>query len=1022
MPTIGAPLRKWIPLLFCSIPRSAYAQPTNETNPIDPSHARIATPTTAVAPASAAPLTLSIAPSSDTTCPFRTINYITHTLPQLCLKTSWSAPLQPAPTDGLAVDETSPGPPMGIPRAGESRGDAISNADDEGASSGPETLREGPLSPDTVKTDESLLASSEPEVEADSPLDNANFLSFEEWKKQNLVRVGQSPENVGQVRAASSEARNRQRPVDINALDSLGEEAEIQLDFGGFGNPQGEQGTEGVPSSTRASGDATETTLDEDNVAPSAWALNKDAGKTCKERFNYASFDCAATILKTNSKAKSSSAVLVENKDSYMLNECSAQNKFVIVEMCDDILVDTVVLANYEFFSSMFRHVRISVSDRYPVKMERWRTLATFEARNSREMQPFLITEPQIWARYLRIEFLTHYGNEFYCPLSLLRVHGTTMMEQFRREEEQARGDDDFHEPIEAADGDLVKTAAPLADDSLPPPTEPQSIKRDESMDAASMLSPESGGSLPEKYIDVATNGTHTESQSDTSQQPSGESTQTILGRTTAIETGNTSAEKEIPTTSSSSVPSSPSSIGKLDGGVPAAAEKSNLTHMSAHSDQASAASSPQTAPSEGKLSDSTKTSSRSTKTAEPSTRSATNIVSGNSHRIASNSTAHNPQVHSQPRGTSQTQPNSAAPTTQESFFKSIHKRLQQLEANSTLSLQYIEEQSRILRDAFVKVEKRQLFKTEKFLDQLNNTVMQELKSYRNMYEQLWQSTILELEGMKERQRAEMGEVGARLSLVADELVWQKRMAVVQSTLLLLCLGLVLFVRSGSLGSPPDMPIVQQLGNKYSNFFDSPPRSPELAGGRRRRRTFRSMWRSDTSVGLSERSEHMSDGLNAVSDVETDGRRSPVQITDSPLTPKTPGATSNPTHKAESSPVQGNGVPQTEDGYEDTGLPTPTEVITPEFNDQAKRVEVLETQSGPATPRGSRDSRPSWEEVDRAIDLLKAEEQGKGARLGRVVERDRQKRRSPLRRTESYDAPTDDSPEDDDGESLFIPG
>ena len=117
-----------------------------------------------------------------------------------------------------------------------------------------------------------------------------------------------------------------------------------------------------------------------------------------------------------------------------MLSKCSAKNKFVIVELCSDILVDTIVLANYEFFSSIFRHFRISVSDRYPVKMEKWKDLGTFEARNTREVQAFLIENPLIWARYLRIEFLTHYGNEYYCPVSLLRVHGTTMMDEFRHQ------------------------------------------------------------------------------------------------------------------------------------------------------------------------------------------------------------------------------------------------------------------------------------------------------------------------------------------------------------------------------------------------------------------------------------------------------------------------------------------------------------------------------------------------------------------------------------------------------------
>src|SRR5947209_3343158 len=42
-----------------------------------------------------------------------------------------------------------------------------------------------------------------------------------------------------------------------------------------------------------------------------------------------------------------------------------------------------------------------------------------------------------LWVRYLRIDFLTHYGQKIYCPVSLLRVHGTTMMEEYKKEEEE---------------------------------------------------------------------------------------------------------------------------------------------------------------------------------------------------------------------------------------------------------------------------------------------------------------------------------------------------------------------------------------------------------------------------------------------------------------------------------------------------------------------------------------------------------------------------------------------------------
>ncbi|KAJ4338725.1 hypothetical protein N0V95_007968 [Ascochyta clinopodiicola] len=852
--------------------------------------------------------------------------------------------------------------------------------------------------------------STEPdaELETDSPFDNANFLSFDEWKKRNLAQAGQSPENVGQGRAASAEQGSRRRPVNVNALDSLGEEAEIDIDFSGFGDPS-EGSSIGSDVASKVSGaEAAKASGEADKSGSGSWALSKDAGKTCKERFNYASFDCAATVLKTNKKAKGSSAVLSEHKDSYMLNECSVNNKFLIVELCDDILVDTVVLANYEFFSSMFRHFRVSVSDRYPVKLERWRTLATFEARNSRDIQPFLITEPQIWARYLRIEFLTHYGNEYYCPLSLLRVHGTTMMEQFRRDEEEARGGDDDVESIEEEEN-VVKPAdgsGPIPADQVPiMPVEEKLVQPKET------VIPESS---PDAVIDSQLTSSPIVSQpTPSSPTPtSGQAaTSTISDHATGAP-GNNSAVESLSTPLRSSVESKPGSDSDSTALPP------TPSSIAVASDNVKVLSSAQSSTVIGSSTPSgTSTARKESATRSPGSDTASSSIKHSPAKQSGNNTAANPPIQSQTRS-SPTQPNAAAPSTQESFFKSIHKRLQYLEANSTLSLQYIEEQSRILRDAFIKVEKKQLAKTEKFLEYMNTTVIQELKSYRNMYEQLWQSTVIELEGMKERQRSEVGEIGARLSLMADELVWQKRMAVVQSTLLLLCLGLVLFARSGTMGAAADMPIVQQLGTKYSSFFDSPPQRGPETGAERRRRTFKSMWRSDASAGLSDRSGHQSEGRNVLSDVDSDDARSPVQIQYSPPTPNTPGGRSAVDSRSGSSPPDVNGLADVDSDGEPA---TPRKVSDISLEDQAKRIQVLATQSGPATPNGTRDSRPSWEEVDRAIDQLKAEENDQAAPHKEV--RVKGKARSPLRRAQSsYDGADDDNSPIDSGSDLFVSG
>jgi len=942
------------------------------------------------------------------------------------LKTTWSAPAATASPNGVDGDvDGTPGAKLAIPWAGDGAG-----INDQEKSQGPAHSGPSVTSATTVvdsSDSEGVTDSMEsyPEAETDSPLDNANFLSFEEWKKKNLAKVGQSPENVGHGRSPPPDSNTRRRPVNVNALDSFGEDGEIELDFSGFGNKDG--GTDSVsnPSTAVHDSPASEDGEEGENkVAPSSWALSKDAGKTCKERFNYASFDCAATVLKTNPKARSTSSILVENKDSYMLNECSIQNKYLIVELCDDILVDTVVLANFEFFSSIFRHFRVSVSDRYPVKLDRWKVLGTFEGRNTREIQPFLITEPQIWARYLRIEFLTHYGNEFYCPVSLLRVHGTTMMEQFKREEEEARGEDEFV-PIESAEGESIVSASSIiedgkGDDSLEaPPSSEKNTGKTEKKEA------EDNDETSPPQAAVTSNPTVQSKPQEEAQNT--ESIATISEHSTGSISSNTKSR----TSREGVVASKPTDSDAASTGQKVDTVPTESTQDDSMKPASSNAYSTQTAVSSAELSSVNHTStatSVSSQKEKASSKGAKDETANGSTGASTNNT----QAPSQQRASSPTQPNPSSPTTQESFFKSVHKRLQQLEVNSTLSLQYIEEQSRILRDAFVKVEKRQLSKIEAFLVNLNGTVISELKTYRGMYEQLWQSTILELEGMKERNQREIGEIGARLSLVADELVWQKRMAVVQSTLLLLCLGLVLFVRSGNMGSQLDVPIVQQLSSRYNRMFDTPPGSPDFKG---RKRGIKKMWRSDTS-GYSERSGHQSDGINHGSDVETDGIRSPVQMVFSPPTPTTAGTMSEAGHgysPGEPSPESSTG--RDEEEGKDGVIGRRGEMM--ELDEQAERVKFLTTHSGPATPRGSRDSRPSWE-VDAAGEGLPLPEEPQSSpppeqqspeQSSPEMKREKRKtkRRSPLRRMESYGAGEGESPADSPGDDsgadgLFVGG
>ncbi|ORX64777.1 hypothetical protein BCR32DRAFT_212401, partial [Anaeromyces robustus] len=157
----------------------------------------------------------------------------------------------------------------------------------------------------------------------------------------------------------------------------------------------------------------------------------KDLKLTGKEHFNFASLDCAATVLKSNPELKTPNAILNESKDFYSNNICQAKEKFVIIELCEDILIDRIILGNFEYFSSMYKDIKVSISTRYPPKDGHWKSLAYLRATNSRDIQVFKIKNPISYVKYVRFDFLNYYGYEYYCPLSLIRVHGRTMMDEY---------------------------------------------------------------------------------------------------------------------------------------------------------------------------------------------------------------------------------------------------------------------------------------------------------------------------------------------------------------------------------------------------------------------------------------------------------------------------------------------------------------------------------------------------------------------------------------------------------------
>jgi hypothetical protein len=151
-----------------------------------------------------------------------------------------------------------------------------------------------------------------------------------------------------------------------------------------------------------------------------AAAENNDTGATPAHRlepsgaeYNYAAASKGAKVLEHNKEAKGASNVLGGDKDKYLRNPCSAEDKFVVVELAEETLVDTLALANLEHYSSNFKEFEVHGSTSYPPTTGAWDPLGRFTAEN---------------VKHLRL--VSHYGSGFYSTLSYLEVYGVDAVER----------------------------------------------------------------------------------------------------------------------------------------------------------------------------------------------------------------------------------------------------------------------------------------------------------------------------------------------------------------------------------------------------------------------------------------------------------------------------------------------------------------------------------------------------------------------------------------------------------------
>ncbi|GAA6012700.1 hypothetical protein JCM10207_005330 [Rhodosporidiobolus poonsookiae] len=562
-----------------------------------------------------------------------------------------------------------------------------------------------------------------------------------------------------------------------------------------------------------------------------------------KDRSNYAAFECAAMVHRSSRKSKGASSILVEKKDRYMLTPCSAKPKFVDVELCDEIRIDTLVLANFEFFSSTFKHFKASCSVDYPGKADDWHDLGTYRARNVRGIQVFRPTRNRQFCRYLRLEFLSHFGSEYYCPVSLLRVYGYTQLDAYREDErrdEERRKAKEIEDALAAAElieeehyeherrledalkvevanlqrvdlnerpseGVVTQDVSTAADAATPSPStsgNAVSTPTASETDIASPPSSTSAGSVPSSTAQPPSSA----SREPASRQQSNSSPSNTASASPDTYQASSSSLQDTPSPSSSPPTSSPSpsssSTATSSVASPPAAQNTSVASTVTSSSALSANFSSSPVPT-GAVGNSTiPAKSSATTSVPPSPRSSahpeqpsvsTRPLPRNDSHVAPPPPPPRPPVLAPPVIPQQPQPG-------ESIYGTIMKRLTSLEHNQTLSMHFIEAQSGILREAFARIEKR----------------LSEVEGSKNRQQQHVHQALLELDKHRLELERERMELTTQLSLLTQEVRFEKRLNVAQLVALLVVVVFVGFTRS-----IPTSPFLHLVSSPVQRHFST---------------------------------------------------------------------------------------------------------------------------------------------------------------------------------------------------------
>ncbi|KAF8073550.1 UNC-like C-terminal-domain-containing protein [Lyophyllum atratum] len=620
------------------------------------------------------------------------------------------------------------------------------------------------------------------------PLEDEVLLSFEEWKQKQSVQQEKE-------RAKEREAVNRSTP-NINGKVS---------GDGGNGN-----NTTIVSQDILGTGEVAD--VDDMSKSPKMEAPPPQVKVPIIDRYNYASLECSARVQLSHRSAKSTSSILSSKRDRYMLSPCNSPKKekqFVVVELCEDIRIDTVQLANFEFFSGIFKDFRISVAKTEITREEAWTDAGTYRAKNVRGVQSFHPPDSlRDFYRYIRIEFLSHYGNEYYCPVSLLRVYGLTHLEQWKRDtwEQESREklettvNDSVHPPLTPAEAVVEQPIPGDAPEILTESHGPTTIASSANLSSTGHAPADSDATESPMAIPIDTKDATPTSISPLSDSPrSPVSIQSpaelaILSKTPetkpiasplSVLADNQTHDslrttRSVPVSSSSAVPPSATDISST-------AQQSNVssTQVATHKSHPSGAISLNGSSSSIPKAAATNGSQTTTIVKAATTTITTSIAPS---VVVSVSAAPSPHV----------------TTGGESIYRTIMNRLTALEGNHTLYARYVEQQTSGVREVLRRVAED----------------VGRLEGIGRAQSQTYQRTVRDWEKRQQQLQMDYGELMARVEYLSDEIVLEKRLGIAQLCLLLAVLVFMGLTR-GSRGDQQPVQLnrsMREWGKRHLSF------------------------------------------------------------------------------------------------------------------------------------------------------------------------------------------------------------